>query len=177
MPNSLPKVIEERKITLLMPFPPRSPETAITMIWLEAHIRPNQIDEGLILFYPNCGKSRVRVAFFMIYSKNRGEIWHRGKRIGGKMSLLGFIILLVIAAIAGSIGQALVGYSLGGCLVSIVVGFIGAWLGLWLAGQLGLPELFTINIEGQAFPVVWSIIGSAILTFIVALIMRPRYTA
>jgi hypothetical protein len=31
------------------------------------------------------------------------------------MSLVGFIILLVIAAIAGSIGQALAGYSLGGC--------------------------------------------------------------
>ncbi len=90
------------------------------------------------------------------------------------MSLLGFIILLVIAAVAGGLGQALAGYSLGGCLVSIIVGFVGAWLGLWLAQQLGLPEIFSINIEGQSFPVVWAIIGSAILTFIISLIMRPR---
>ncbi len=48
------------------------------------------------------------------------------------MTLLGFIILLIIAAIAGSLGQALAGYSLGGCLVSSVVGFIGAFVGLWL---------------------------------------------
>jgi uncharacterized membrane protein YeaQ/YmgE (transglycosylase-associated protein family) len=62
------------------------------------------------------------------------------------MTLLGFIILLLIAAIAGSLGQALAGYSLGGCLVSIVVGFIGAFVGLWLARQLGLPEFLPISI-------------------------------
>ena len=60
------------------------------------------------------------------------------------MSLLGFIILLIIAAICGSIGQALAGYSYGGCLVSMVVGFVGAYVGLWLAGQLGLPDFFPI---------------------------------
>jgi len=80
----------------------------------------------------------------------------------------------LIAAIAGGLGQALAGYSLGGCLVSIVVGFVGAWLGLWLAQQFGLPEIFSINVEGQSFPVVWAIVGSAILTFIISLIMRPR---
>ena len=38
------------------------------------------------------------------------------------MTLVEFVILLIIAAIAGSLGQALAGYSLGGCLVSIVIG-------------------------------------------------------
>ena len=42
------------------------------------------------------------------------------------MTLFGFLILLLIAAICGGIGQAIAGYDLGGCLVSIVVGFIGA---------------------------------------------------
>ncbi len=90
------------------------------------------------------------------------------------MTLLGFIALLVIAAIAGSLGQAIAGYSLGGCLVSIVIGFIGAWLGAWLAGQLGLPELFVINIDGQPFPLVWAIIGSALLALIFGLLSRRR---
>jgi uncharacterized membrane protein YeaQ/YmgE (transglycosylase-associated protein family) len=88
------------------------------------------------------------------------------------MSLLGFILLFIIAAIAGSIGQALAGYSLGGCLVSAIVGFIGAFLGMWLAGLLGLPEIFSINIDGQPFPIVWSIIGSFVFTLIVGLISR-----
>ena len=91
------------------------------------------------------------------------------------MSLIGFIVLLVIAAIAGAIGQAIAGYSLGGCLVSILVGFIGAYLGSWLAGSLNLPAFFTINVEGQQFPIVWAIIGSALLTLILGLVSRGRY--
>jgi uncharacterized membrane protein YeaQ/YmgE (transglycosylase-associated protein family) len=90
------------------------------------------------------------------------------------MSLFGLLVLLIIAAIAGAVGQALAGYSLGGCLVSAVVGLIGAFLGMWLAGALGLPEIFTVNIEGQPFPVFWSIIGAFIFTLIVGLLTRPR---
>jgi uncharacterized membrane protein YeaQ/YmgE (transglycosylase-associated protein family) len=88
------------------------------------------------------------------------------------MTLTGFIILLIIAAICGSIGQALAGYDLGGCLVSIVVGFIGAYLGMWIAGKFGLPEIFTVTIEGKAFPIIWAIIGSALFTLIMALLRR-----
>jgi len=90
------------------------------------------------------------------------------------MSLFGFLLLLLIAAVCGSIGQALVGFTRGGCLVSIVVGFIGAYLGLWLSAQLGLPELWAVNIEGQSFPILWSIIGSALFTAVLSLISRGR---
>jgi uncharacterized membrane protein YeaQ/YmgE (transglycosylase-associated protein family) len=88
------------------------------------------------------------------------------------MTLMGFLVLLLIAAICGSIGQSLAGYDLGGCLVSIVVGFIGAYLGLWVAGKMGLPRLFEINIQGESFPVLWAIIGSALFTLIMALLRR-----
>jgi uncharacterized membrane protein YeaQ/YmgE (transglycosylase-associated protein family) len=88
------------------------------------------------------------------------------------MSLFGLLTLLLIAAICGSIGQAIAGYSRGGCLVSMVVGFIGAFLGMWLSSQLGLPELLTINIEGEPFPILWSIIGSAIFMAVLGLLSR-----
>jgi len=88
------------------------------------------------------------------------------------MTITEFIVLLVIAAICGSVGQALAGYDLGGCLVSIVVGFIGAYIGMWMAGKFGLPEIFAVKIGGKVFPIVWSVVGSAILTFIVALIRK-----
>jgi len=90
------------------------------------------------------------------------------------MSLLSIVLLLVIAAVAGSLGQALAGYSLGGCLISIVVGFIGAFIGLWLARTLGLPEPLPITIQGETFPVVWSIIGSALFAAVLGLITRRR---
>jgi uncharacterized membrane protein YeaQ/YmgE (transglycosylase-associated protein family) len=90
------------------------------------------------------------------------------------MSLIGLVILLVIAAIAGSLGQALAGYSVGGCLMSMVVGFIGAFLGLWFARTLGLPEPLPISIQGETFPLLWSIIGSALFCAVLGFISRRR---
>ena len=90
------------------------------------------------------------------------------------MTLTGILVLLLIAGIVGGLGQAISGYSFGGCLMSILVGFVGAYVGVWLAGQLGLPELFTVNINVQPFPVVWDIIGSAILSLILGLFTRRR---
>lgn len=90
------------------------------------------------------------------------------------MTLLGFIVLALIAAIAGALGQAITGFSVGGCLMSSIIGFVGALIGSWLSSQLGLPELLTINIQGQPFPIVWAIIGAAILTAILGVISRRR---
>jgi uncharacterized membrane protein YeaQ/YmgE (transglycosylase-associated protein family) len=90
------------------------------------------------------------------------------------MSLLGFLVLLIVAAVVGSLGQALSGYSHGGCLVSVLVGFVGAFIGMWLAGQLGLPELFVVSIDGEPFPIVWAIIGSAIFSGLLGLLTRSR---
>lgn len=88
------------------------------------------------------------------------------------MTLMGLLVLLLIAAIAGAIGQSIAGYSLGGCLASSAVGLIGALLGGWLAGVTGLPELFVIQIGGWAFPVIWAIIGATLFSLIIGLISR-----
>ncbi len=88
------------------------------------------------------------------------------------MTITEIIILLIIAAICGGIGQSLAGYNVGGCLVSIVVGFIGAYIGMWMAGKFGLPEIFAIEVGGKTFPIIWAIVGSAVLTLIIALIRR-----
>lgn len=90
------------------------------------------------------------------------------------MSLTALVVLLVIAAICGAIGRALAGGTRGGLVVSIVLGFIGALLGPWVAGQLKLPEPLMINIGGHAFPVLWSIIGAALFVAIIHLVSRRR---
>ena len=90
------------------------------------------------------------------------------------MSLLDLLVLLLIAGICGSIGQSIVGYSHGGCIVSIAVGFIGALLGEWLARKLSLPEFFVVNIGDSNFPVVWSILGSIIFTGFISLFFKGK---
>lgn len=88
------------------------------------------------------------------------------------MTLMAFLVLLLIAAICGAVGQALAGYDLGGCFVSIIVGFIGAYIGLWLAGNFNLPRFFEVSVGGKMFPIVWAIIGAAVFTLIMALLRR-----
>ncbi len=91
------------------------------------------------------------------------------------MGVLDFLILLIVAGFCGALGQAIAGYSRGGCLVSIALGFVGALIGMWLARTLGLPEFFALQIGNNAtFPIIWSIIGAALFVAVIAFLTRPR---
>lgn len=91
------------------------------------------------------------------------------------MTLVDVLLYLVIAAIAGGIGRALAGGTRGGCVVSIVLGFIGAMLGSWIARKAGLPELFVVKLgDGPPFPFLWAVIGAALFVAIVVLLSGGR---
>ena len=92
----------------------------------------------------------------------------------GGFGFWNLVLLLLIAGVCGALGQAITGVSRGGCLVSIALGFIGALVGLWLARLLGLHELFTVSIGGTSFPILWSIIGSALFVAVISFIARSR---
>lgn len=90
------------------------------------------------------------------------------------MTLWEIIALLIVAGVCGSIGQAIAGYSHGGCLASIALGFIGALIGFYLHRALHLPDLFLLNIGDFAFPVIWSIIGATLFVAVIGFISRRR---
>jgi uncharacterized membrane protein YeaQ/YmgE (transglycosylase-associated protein family) len=90
------------------------------------------------------------------------------------MTVLDFLLLLLVAGFCGALGQAIGGYSRGGCLVSIALGFIGALLGMWLSRVMGLPELFSIQFDSTNFLVIWSIIGAAIFVAVLGLLQQRR---
>ena len=92
------------------------------------------------------------------------------------MTLGGCLLLLLIAGVCGSLAQGLTGYSHGGCVVSIALGLVGAILGTWLAHLLGLGEILAIQVAGQSFPIVWSIIGAALFVAILNF-LQPRQQA
>lgn len=80
--------------------------------------------------------------------------------------------LLLIAVVAANLGQVIYSYSLGGYLVSVIVSFIGAFFGLGVARLFGFPELIPFIIRGETFPVMWSIIGSITLPWVLGSITR-----
>jgi uncharacterized membrane protein YeaQ/YmgE (transglycosylase-associated protein family) len=90
------------------------------------------------------------------------------------MTLIDLLLLLLVAGVCGALGQSIGGFSRGGCLVSIALGFIGALLGVWLARNVGLPEPLPVAVGGRTFPVVWSIVGSALFVAVIGFISRSR---
>ena len=90
------------------------------------------------------------------------------------MTIMGIVIYLVVAALAGAIGQAIAGYSRGGCLASVFLGFIGALFGRWLSLQMALPEPLPVTIQGRPFPFVWAVIGAALFVAFLGLFRRGR---
>jgi uncharacterized membrane protein YeaQ/YmgE (transglycosylase-associated protein family) len=93
------------------------------------------------------------------------------------MTLQGLIVLLLIAAVCGAIGRALVGGSPGGLVTAIALGLIGALMGPWIAAQLGLAEPFVLQLSGQSFPILWSIIGAALFVALLHLVSGRRRLA
>ena len=90
------------------------------------------------------------------------------------MGIFEFLLLLLIAGICGALAQSITGYSHGGCLTSIALGFIGALLGTWLARLAKLPDLFTVQVGNASFPILWSIIGGALFAAVISFLTRPR---
>jgi uncharacterized membrane protein YeaQ/YmgE (transglycosylase-associated protein family) len=88
--------------------------------------------------------------------------------------LLEFALLLLVAGVCGVVGQCLIRYSCGGCLFSVTLGFVGALLGMWLAWMVGIGEVFTINVGGRSFPIVWCFVGSALLVGLLTFFRRRR---
>jgi uncharacterized membrane protein YeaQ/YmgE (transglycosylase-associated protein family) len=90
------------------------------------------------------------------------------------ISIPGLLLLILIAAVCGAVGSAIGGGSRGGLLVSVVLGFVGALLGSWIARQMNLPEPFVLHAAGQAFPILWSIVGAALFVALLHLFSRRR---
>jgi uncharacterized membrane protein YeaQ/YmgE (transglycosylase-associated protein family) len=89
------------------------------------------------------------------------------------MTLLELLVYLVIAGVCGAVARALAGGTGRGFIVSVVLGFLGAFVGTWLARLAHLPSLFVVTIGGHPFAIVWSIVGGMVLVFIAHLLTRP----
>lgn len=85
------------------------------------------------------------------------------------------LLLILIAAVVGAIGRQIAGGTRGGLLVSIVVRFIGALLGPWIAHQLRLAEPLVVRVDGHSFGILWSIVGAALFVALIHLGSGRRF--
>lgn len=91
---------------------------------------------------------------------------------GIEFTLVEIVVWLVVAAICGAVGSAIVGYSPGGLLASIGVGLVGAFIGSWIANSFDLPALLTFTFNEVQIELIWSILGSVLLVGLLALLQR-----
>lgn len=86
-----------------------------------------------------------------------------------EFSLVGFLILVVLALVVGLVAKAIMGFHRGGLLAAIGLGFIGGLIGVVLANATGLPRLLDVNVGGMEFPIIWALIGTILLIAVVSL--------
>lgn len=89
------------------------------------------------------------------------------------MTITEILPLLLVAVVAANLRQIIYNHSLGGYMVSVIVGFIGAFFGIGVARLFGFPELIPFIIRGETFPVMWSIIGSITLLWVLGSLTHP----
>jgi uncharacterized membrane protein YeaQ/YmgE (transglycosylase-associated protein family) len=91
------------------------------------------------------------------------------------MTLVELVVYLVIAGICGAIAKAIAGGSRGGLVVSVLLGFLGAFVGTWLERLFHLPQVLAVSIGDRPFPIFWSIVGGIVLVALAHVLVRPRY--
>ncbi len=88
--------------------------------------------------------------------------------------MLSFLLLLLVAAILGSIGAAIAGRRGNGCLINIATGFIGALLGRGLSNAFDVSDPLNITIRDTTFPLMWTVAGSALFVAVITFLTKGR---
>jgi uncharacterized membrane protein YeaQ/YmgE (transglycosylase-associated protein family) len=93
------------------------------------------------------------------------------------MTILELIVCLAIGGVCGAAACILAGDTTGGFVISALVGFVGAFVGHWLAHELHLPPLLVVTIDGRAFALLWPFVGGSVVVAGAKLLMRPHDVA
>lgn len=85
--------------------------------------------------------------------------------------LINGISSLILALICGALASRITGRH-NGCLMNVIVGFIGAYLGRFCAEHFGalLLPIFSPAVNG----ILWNIVGAVLFCVILNLILGPK---
>ncbi len=89
------------------------------------------------------------------------------------MNLVDLLLTILVAIICGTFAQFTSGYSRGGWIVNLGVGFLGALAGVVFSRMLNAPVIYDLKIGELSFPVIYSVIGSVFFLAAIGLMVRP----
>ncbi len=89
------------------------------------------------------------------------------------MNWIDALFILLVGIICGTIGQMTSGYTRGGWIVHIGLGWVGAAFGAYLSRVFNAPLIYNITVQKTEFPVIWSLIGSVFLVAGIGFLVKP----
>ncbi len=85
-----------------------------------------------------------------------------------------FMMAALVGIVCGTAAQLTSGYSRGGWIVNMGVAFVGAILGASVARLLNAPSIYDFRYRMVDFPIVYSIIGSALFVGVLGFLIKPN---
>ena len=89
------------------------------------------------------------------------------------MNLIDFALIALVAIVCGTIAQLTSGFSKGGWIVNLIIGFFGSLAGVFISRMLNAPVIYDIVIQSTKFPVIYCIVGAALSLAAIGFIIKP----
>ncbi len=84
------------------------------------------------------------------------------------------VLTVLVAIVCGFLAQLTSGYSRGGLIVNLGIGFLGALAGVVVSRTFNFPEIYDIRIKDINFPIIYSIVGSVLFLACIGFFVKPN---
>lgn len=105
---------------------------------------------------------------------NRVVILYSKSRLKIKMDLIEIIVLIIFAAVIGAFGQLLTDFDFksGNFFISTLIGFMGAFIGIWVVRLYDFQIILPITFSGKTYPLIWILLSTSILVIVIGSIKK-----
>ena len=83
-------------------------------------------------------------------------------------------MIALVALVCGTLAQITSAYSRGGWIVNLGVAFAGALAGVIVARYLHAPSIYDVSYRTINFPIIYSVVGAALLLAALNFLVKPN---
>jgi uncharacterized membrane protein YeaQ/YmgE (transglycosylase-associated protein family) len=89
------------------------------------------------------------------------------------MNLIDLSLIVLVGISCGTIAQLTSGYSKGGWIVNLAIGFFGALAGVFVSRSLNAPVVYDLKVATVNFPLIYCMLGAVLFLAAISLFMKP----